>query len=107
MLLGARQLIEVLIHEMPNVLLASYLIFLLLFAFLIFLDHYDAIKQQYRANVVFFYVLESFLLLPFLDMICVNSGSSCLLLCNILANQSHEGLGRIPIPLLEGIASKC
>jgi hypothetical protein len=40
------QLIEVLIHEMTDVLFASYLIFLLLFAFLFSLGHYDARHKQ-------------------------------------------------------------
>jgi hypothetical protein len=39
LLLATRQLIEVLIHEMTDVLFASNLIFLLLFAFLFFLGH--------------------------------------------------------------------
>jgi hypothetical protein len=104
LLLAVHQLIEVLIHEMTDVLFASNLIFLLLFAFLFFLGHWDAgHKQQVWAYVIFFDMLESLLLLPFLDMICVNSWRRWLLLLNILGNQSHEGLRRIPITRQKGI----
>jgi hypothetical protein len=89
---------------MTDVLFASNLIFLLLFAFLFFLGHwYARHKQQDWANVILFDVLESLLLLPFLDMISVDSWRGWLLLLNILANQSHEGLRRIPIARQKGI----
>ena len=79
--LAAHKLIEKLIHELAYFLIASYLIFLLLFTFLLYLFHLDFPWS----NDIFFNNFECLLLLPFLDLIRVDF----LRICDIIAHQNH------------------
>ena len=78
-------LLSVIIHNFP---------LLLLFVLVRFLAHFDLTK---KLGIPLLDFIESFLLLPSLDMILVNSWRSWLLKLDLIYDQVHEGGLGIPV----------